>query len=239
MFVSRGIAIFIWLCQCPVFREKVKNFFTDKICKAKRRKSGFNFKGQNLKELVDTYENSNTFLFSSLNTEFVCVILKGINVVLREINLGSNKQSELDRKDFEAIHVANLKSIEVLNRAYFEKVKSKELRRYQNQRNLKSQNADYTYDNQESESTQRNESAVESEFISNKIKQEHIQIKAKVHSFAPKVFRFIRAIDNIPEYEIMKSVNPTYNKMQIFKSNQSKDGSGGSSGSFFFFTEDK
>lgn len=37
----------------------------------------------------------------------------------------------------------------------------------------------------------------------------------------------------------MKSVNPSYNKMQIFKSNQSKDGSGGSSGSFFFFTEDK
>ena len=131
-----------------------------------------------------------------------------------------------------------MKNIEVLNRSYFEKVKSKELRRYQNQRNLKSQ-TDHTYDNIDSQETYRNESAVESEFISNKIKQESIQIKAKVHSFAPKVFRFIRAIDNIPEYEIMKSVNPTYNKMQIFKSNQSKDGSGGSSGSFFFFTEDK
>ena len=49
--------------------------------------------------------------------------------------------------------------------------------------------------------------------------QEDVDIDAKVYSFAPRVFRFIRAIDKIDEYDIMLSVKPQLNKMQIFKSN--------------------
>ena len=46
--------------------------------------------------------------------------------------------------------------------------------------------------------------------------------------------------DKINEYDIMKSVNPNNNKMQLFKTNESvQQSSGGRSGSFFFFTEDR
>jgi hypothetical protein len=69
---------------------------------------------------------------------------------------------------------------------------------------------------------------------------EDVEIDIDVHSYAPKVFRFIRAIDQISEYDIMKSVKPQLNKMQIFKTNQNEShGTGGKSGSFFFFTEDR
>jgi hypothetical protein len=37
---------------------------------------------------------------------------------------------------------------------------------------------------------------------------EEVEIDASVYSFAPRVFRFIRAIDNITEYDIMLSVKP-------------------------------
>jgi 1-phosphatidylinositol-4-phosphate 5-kinase len=59
-------------------------------------------------------------------------------------------------------------------------------------------------------------------------------------SYAPKVFRYIRAMDGISEYDIMNSIKLEQNKMQIFKTNENQShGSGGKSGSFFFFTEDK
>ena len=67
-----------------------------------------------------------------------------------------------------------------------------------------------------------------------------MEVQVKVISYAPIVFRFIRAIDKISEIEIMKSVKPQLNRMQIFKTNQgSSHNNGGMSGSFFFFTEDK
>ena len=59
-------------------------------------------------------------------------------------------------------------------------------------------------------------------------------------SYAPKLFRYIRAMDRISEYDIMNSIKLEQNKMQIFKTNENQShGSGGKSGSFFFFTEDK
>ena len=46
--------------------------------------------------------------------------------------------------------------------------------------------------------------------------------------------------DKINEFDVMKSVNPENNKMQLFKTNESvQHSSGGRSGSFFFFTEDR
>lgn len=71
-------------------------------------------------------------------------------------------------------------------------------------------------------------------------KPEKVDVDIRVNSYAPKVFRFIRAIDGVNEIDIMKSVKPEMNKMQLFKSKMSQNhGSGGKSGSFFFFTEDK
>ena len=59
-------------------------------------------------------------------------------------------------------------------------------------------------------------------------------------SYAPKVFRFIRAIDGISEKDIIESVKPHKNRLQIFKVNtKEKHQSGGKSGSFFFLTENK
>ena len=56
-------------------------------------------------------------------------------------------------------------------------------------------------------------------------------------SYAPKAFRFIRAIDKIDEVDIMTSVKPQLNRLQIFKVKENQQhGNGGKSGSFFFFT---
>lgn len=86
-----------------------------------------------------------------------------------------------------------------------------------------------------------NSSNFELNFVQNKMMQEEVETDTNVFSFAPKVFRYIRAIDNISEYDIMMSVKPQLNKHQIFKSNSKmqNDDSGGNSSSFFFFTEDK
>jgi peptide subunit release factor RF-3 len=81
---------------------------------------------------------------------------------------------------------------------------------------------------------------LEENFVKRKIMHEEVEVDAKVYSFAPRVFRFIRAIDQIKEYDIMKSVKPQENQMQIFKSNNDQHhSSGGASGSFFFFTQDR
>lgn len=56
---------------------------------------------------MDLYENSSrSFLYSSLNMEIVCSILKGINVVLREINENNTKQTVLAKSDFKDVKVA-------------------------------------------------------------------------------------------------------------------------------------
>ena len=41
----------------------------------------------------------------------------------------------------------------------------------------------------------------------------------RVFSYAPKVFRYIRGIDGVKEYDIMTSVKLDKNKNQIFKTN--------------------
>ena len=43
--------------------------------------------------------------------EIVCTILKGINVVLREINETKSNQSELTEQDFKEVKDAKLKNI--------------------------------------------------------------------------------------------------------------------------------
>ena len=54
-----------------------------------------------------------------------------------------------------------------------------------------------------------NSSKFEEKFINNKTtQQEDIDVDIQVQSYAPRVFRFIRAIDQISEFDIMKSVKP-------------------------------
>lgn len=48
---------------------------------------------------------------------------------------------------------------------------------------------------------------------------EEIKVDVKVISYAPAVFRYIRSLDGINELDIMKSVRPELNRMQIFKTN--------------------
>ena len=80
--------------------------------------------------LLDQYRNLNSFLYSSLNMEIVCTILKGINVVLREINLEKNEGTMIGDADFREIKVVKLKTIEVLSRKYFENINTKDLKDY-------------------------------------------------------------------------------------------------------------
>ncbi len=50
----------------------------------------------------------------------------------------------------------------------------------------------------------------------------------------------LRRQDGIDDEEMVKSLNPSANRHQIFKANQGqKHNAGGKSGSFFFFTEDR
>ena len=60
--------------------------------------------------------------------EIVCTILKGINVVLREINEKKAPSNELTESDFKEVRDAKLRNISVLNKDYFEDVDASKLR---------------------------------------------------------------------------------------------------------------
>lgn len=142
--------MFFWLSICPLFRARAFNYTVivfyrivyccnrTKRLKAEQRimqEDSEHSRNVELDELQDAYLNMNSFLYSSLNVEIVCAILKGINVVLREINLKDTKQMELVDFDFKEIKVARLKNIQVLNRSYFEKEKASKLKKFQKERN--------------------------------------------------------------------------------------------------------
>ena len=90
IFLSRGTVIFIWLLTSPIFRKVLKDRFFDLfnyILCMKRKKNDPRQTDIEFEDLLDTYNNTNSFLYSSLNMEIVCSILKGINVVVRELNI--------------------------------------------------------------------------------------------------------------------------------------------------------
>lgn len=61
-----------------------------------------------------------------------------------------------------------------------------------------------------------------------------------IRVYAPQIFRYIRFMDGIQENDIIKSLDPKCNRLQIFKTNKgTKHNEGGKSGSFFFFSQDK
>ena len=51
-------------------------------------------------------------------------------------------------------------------------------------------------------------SGVKEDFKANKIDEEKVDVDIKMVSYAPKVFKFVRKIDQIDEIEIMPSVKP-------------------------------
>jgi len=52
-----------------------------------------------MEELLDKYENTNSFLFSSLNMEIVYSILEGINKVVRDLD-PTKTLNNLSEEDF-------------------------------------------------------------------------------------------------------------------------------------------
>ena len=76
-----------------------------------------------------------SFLYSSLNMEIVCSILKGINLIVRELNIGNKMQTALKRSDFNDCRIISLKEISVLKRDFFENAQTKELKDFQATRN--------------------------------------------------------------------------------------------------------
>jgi hypothetical protein len=65
----------------------------------------------------------------------------------------------------------------------------------------------------DTEIDRRNSSIIEQDFLNKKILHEEVKVDIKVYSYAPKVFKFLRALDNIDEIDIMRSVKPQMNKM--------------------------
>ena len=62
----------------------------------------------------------------------------------------------------------------------------------------------------------------------------------KVKAYAPEVFSYLRWFDGLQVEGLLSSLKPENNSRQIFKANKGqKHQSGGKSGSFFFFTEDR
>ena len=192
-------------------------------------------------DLLDSYNNTNSFLYSSLNMEIVCSILKGINVIVRDLANGNRTQEALSERDFDDFRVIRLTNIQVLKREYFENIEAKELKKMQQSRNqgersFRKEILETDTDEQklrkihsissasEIEENLRassmSSSKIEEDFVHKKIQHEDVEIDIEVYSYAPRVFRFIRAIDNVSEFDIMKSVKPQLNKMQIFKTNQ-------------------
>jgi hypothetical protein len=60
--------------------------------------------------------------------EIVYSILKGINLIVRELNIGEKKQEMLTKSDFTDVRVIKLKNIQVINRKFFENAQTKDLK---------------------------------------------------------------------------------------------------------------
>jgi hypothetical protein len=54
---------------------------------------------------------------------------------------------------------------------------------------------------------------IRQDHIDGKIKEENVDVDIDILSYAPRVFRFIRAVDKIDEFDIMKSVKPELNRL--------------------------
>lgn len=71
-----------------------------------------------------------------------------------------------------------------------------------------------------------------------------VKLECWIKAYAPSAFQIIRKADHVNKEDMIKSLMPSMNREQIFKSNQNTAGvgsrinGGGSSGSFFFFTQD-
>lgn len=149
----------------------------------------------------------NAFLFSSLNMEIVYAILRGVDLVLRDINgidkngqimLGQGeKVSGLTREDYTDNRTKKLKKIRVIPREVFEKMNAKEMRKMAE---------DQMMNFSEQESKYQSERGM-------KIKDEMVEIDASVTSYAPKVFRYLRAIDGVNELDVMQSISPKENRL--------------------------
>ena len=146
----------------------------------------------------------------------------------------------LQFSDFKYKKRVRLKNIQVLNRTYFENVRAGELRQHQKSINGQNEFDKIVLTESNASVYSKNSHIAEEAFIQQKMMHEDVAVDVLVTSYAPAVFKYIRVIDQINELDIMKSVRPELNRMQIFKTNSNEShGSGGMSGSFFFFTEDK
>ena len=47
-----------------------------------------------------------------------------------------------------------------------------------------------------------------------------VKMKVRIISYAPGLMKLIRELDGISEEELIASINPKYNREQIFKTNQ-------------------
>ena len=67
-----------------------------------------------------------------------------------------------------------------------------------------------------------------------------IKTNVKVKAYAPEIFSYLRWFDGLEVEGLLQSLKPQNNSRQIFKANKGqKHQTGGKSGSFFFFTEDR
>ena len=92
IYEFRGILLFLWMLTCPLFRKITKDTLTTFLC-GEQHQDKMDDKGdyEEFDELLNRYNNTNSFLYSSLNMEIVCSILKGINIILRDINSTDKK----------------------------------------------------------------------------------------------------------------------------------------------------
>ena len=115
------------MMTCPLFRSIAFETIKARLCCKKQ--SDKKDESGDFDELLNRYNNTNSFLYSSLNMEIVCSILKGINIVLREINSFDKKSKMmLNFGDFKEKKKVTLESIQVLNRKYFENIAAGELK---------------------------------------------------------------------------------------------------------------
>ena len=93
-YSSSGLLFFLWLLTDPIFKKVLTSLV---CCCSKKNESTQDVK--HFEALMDKYQNTNSFLFSSLNMEIVYSILKGINVIVREFN--TNESEALTDQDFQ------------------------------------------------------------------------------------------------------------------------------------------
>lgn len=180
-----------------------------------------NERDENKKYMNDTLV---TFLTSSLNVELVHVILKSITSHCKSEVMPGAKYLDYEKSDFKEKHEFTLDSVKIKDPDSWKVAK---LPDFLND-DYKRRPTNNTLTSKDAPKTRLDQMFEDDNLLI-------INEDVKIIEYAPKIFAFLRKLDDISQKDVKDSLSAKKNRDMVFKAGESQ----GKSGSFFFFSHDR